>query len=81
MDIRPSLAEIEAGQPFAGRHIGTAGDAQAKMLATVGYASLEDLMRAAPPRSVTSPHSSCLPRPPRPRSPPNCVPSPGATPS
>jgi glycine dehydrogenase len=52
VDIRPSLAEIEAGQPFAGRHIGTAGDAQAKMLATVGYASLEDLMRAALPAAI-----------------------------
>ena len=40
--------------PFAGRHIGPAGEDQAKMLAVLGYASLDDLVDAAVPASVHS---------------------------
>ena len=34
---------------FAGRHIGPSEDDQRAMLATLGYASLDDLMTAALP--------------------------------
>ncbi|MDJ0378378.1 aminomethyl-transferring glycine dehydrogenase [Cryobacterium sp. PH31-L1] len=37
---------------FAQRHIGTTGDAQSHMLATLGYASVDDLVSAAMPASI-----------------------------
>ena len=39
-------------QAFAQRHIGTTGDAQSRMLATLGYKSVEDLVSAAMPAAI-----------------------------
>ena len=44
-------AEVGA---FAGRHIGTDSDAQATMLAAVGYDSVDALVRAAVPPAIQS---------------------------
>ena len=58
---------------FVDRHVGPDADAQAKMLAVVGYGSLDDLVAAAVPPSIhdevgrrsavppaaTSPHPVC----------------------
>ena len=64
-DRRIPLAELEAGVPFARRHIGPDAEAQAKMLAQVGYGSLDELTDAAVPgrhqerrcaRSARRPH-------------------------
>ncbi|WP_163506097.1 aminomethyl-transferring glycine dehydrogenase [Fodinicola acaciae] len=52
MTDRPTLDELTAGVPFARRHIGlTAADRQ-KMLSTVGYDSVDALLRAAVPASI-----------------------------
>ncbi|MGH3496478.1 MAG: aminomethyl-transferring glycine dehydrogenase [Nocardioidaceae bacterium] len=61
MSDHPSLAELDAGSPFRRRHIGTAESAQATMLATLGFDSLEDLMRAAVPRSIHDESALSLP--------------------
>ena len=45
---------LDASLPFARRHIGPAPEDQAKMLAVLGYPSLEDLVDAAVPASVHS---------------------------
>jgi glycine cleavage system P protein (glycine dehydrogenase) len=45
---------LDGGLPFDRRHIGPSQDAQAKMLAVLGYSSLEDLIDAAVPASVHS---------------------------
>ena len=52
MTERPSLADLERGVPFARRHIGPNADEQAKMLAVVGYGSLDELIGAAVPESI-----------------------------
>src|ERR1700704_3982148 len=44
--------EISYGLPFAGRHIGPDADAQRRMLDTVGYGSVEELMDAAIPEVI-----------------------------
>jgi len=49
---RVSLAALEAIAPFVTRHVGADSDEQAKMLATVGYASLEELCAVAVPASI-----------------------------
>jgi glycine dehydrogenase len=49
---RVTLAALEATAPFSTRHVGTDPDEQAKMLATVGYASLEELCTTAVPGSI-----------------------------
>ena len=38
--------------PFLERHIGTDSDAQATMLAAVGYSSVEELVTAAVPDAI-----------------------------
>src|SRR6266516_2590091 len=48
----PALAELEAAAPFVTRHVGANADEQAKMLAAVGYGSLEELCEAAVPGSI-----------------------------
>ena len=48
------LADLERGTPFARRHIGPTPEEQAKMLALVGAASLDDLIDTAVPRSIRS---------------------------
>ncbi len=49
---RARLADLEAAAPFADRHIGPAADEQAKMLAVVGYGSLDELADAAVPDAI-----------------------------
>ena len=52
---RPLVAgHLDASVPFARRHIGPAAEDQAKMLAVLGYSSLDDLVDAAVPSSVHS---------------------------
>jgi glycine dehydrogenase len=48
---RPPLAE-PAAAPFAERHIGPSPDEQAKMLAVLGYGSLDDLVAHAVPATI-----------------------------
>jgi glycine cleavage system pyridoxal-binding protein P len=69
-----SLRDLEQSAPFAGRHIGPTEDEQAKMLAVVGYGSVEDLANAAVPDCV------CRRQRPSPRSSPSCGPSRWRTP-
>ncbi len=52
---------LDASLPFARRHIGPAPEDQAKMLAVLGYSSLEDLVDAAVPSSVHSDTPLALP--------------------
>jgi glycine dehydrogenase len=58
---RIPLAELEAGVPFARRHIGPDAAAQAKMLAQVGYGSLDELTEAAVPDTIRSAEALALP--------------------
>jgi glycine dehydrogenase len=55
MTDRPTLAELAESVPFAARHIGPGPDEQAKMLAVVGYGSLDELTAAAVPESILEP--------------------------
>ncbi len=61
MTDRPSLAELTQAVPFANRHLGPNPDEQAKMLAVVGYGSLDELADAALPESIRSTASMDLP--------------------
>ncbi|MDQ1602667.1 MAG: glycine dehydrogenase, partial [Actinomycetota bacterium] len=47
-----SRSLLDAGLPFARRHIGPAPEEQAKMLAMLGHGSLEDLVAAAVPAGI-----------------------------
>ncbi|MEZ0069711.1 glycine dehydrogenase [Streptacidiphilus sp. MAP12-20] len=49
-----SLSALEQSSPFENRHIGPDAEAQAKMLAQVGYASLDELTAAAVPDAIRS---------------------------
>jgi glycine dehydrogenase len=60
-DRRIPLAELEAGVPFAQRHIGPDAEAQAKMLAHVGFGSLDELTAAAVPDTIRSAEALGLP--------------------
>jgi glycine dehydrogenase len=51
---RDPVSALDVGLPFDRRHIGPSPDAQAKMLAVLGYSSLEELIDAAVPASVHS---------------------------
>ncbi|MET9880274.1 aminomethyl-transferring glycine dehydrogenase [Actinacidiphila glaucinigra] len=51
---RIPLSELERGIPFEQRHIGPDAGAQAKMLAQVGYGSLDELTAAAVPDAIKS---------------------------
>ncbi|MDI5969290.1 aminomethyl-transferring glycine dehydrogenase [Streptomyces sp. SL13] len=51
-DRRIPLARLERGTPFEQRHIGPDAAAQAKMLAQVGYGSLDELTAAAVPGTI-----------------------------
>jgi glycine dehydrogenase len=51
---RIPLGELERGTPFARRHIGPDHAAQAKMLAQVGFGSLDELTAAAVPEVIKS---------------------------
>jgi glycine dehydrogenase len=51
---RDPVSALDVGLPFDRRHIGPSPDAQANMLAVLGYSSLEELIDAAVPASVHS---------------------------
>ena len=51
---RIPLSQLERGIPFEQRHIGPDAEAQAKMLAQVGYGSLDELTAAAVPDVIKS---------------------------
>ncbi|MBA2769864.1 MAG: aminomethyl-transferring glycine dehydrogenase [Sporichthyaceae bacterium] len=53
-DVLPPAHALDLAVPFARRHVGPDSADQAKMLAVLGYASLEDLVNAAVPSSVHS---------------------------
>ncbi len=58
---QPSLRALEQAAPFSGRHIGPTDDEQAKMLAVVGYASLEELAAVAVPEVIRATEGLSLP--------------------
>ncbi|MGW6746297.1 aminomethyl-transferring glycine dehydrogenase [Streptomyces sp. NPDC055025] len=58
---RIPLAQLERGTPFEQRHIGPDAGAQAKMLAQVGYGSLDELTAAAVPDAIKSAEALNLP--------------------
>lgn len=58
---RIPLSELERGIPFAGRHIGPDRSAQDKMLAQVGYGSLDELTAAAVPDAIRSAEALRMP--------------------
>ncbi|MGW4205822.1 aminomethyl-transferring glycine dehydrogenase [Streptomyces sp. NPDC004726] len=58
---RMPLAQLERGTPFEQRHIGPDAEAQAKMLAQVGYGSLDELTAAAVPDVIKSAGALGLP--------------------
>jgi glycine dehydrogenase len=58
---RMTLAQLERGIPFEHRHIGPDAAAQAKMLAQVGYGSLDELTAAAVPDVIKSAEALNLP--------------------
>jgi glycine dehydrogenase len=59
----PSLTELDAALPFVERHIGLRPDEIDRMLETVGFASLDDLMDAAVPPGIRSSVELDLPFP------------------
>ncbi|MFJ8441084.1 aminomethyl-transferring glycine dehydrogenase [Kitasatospora griseola] len=54
MNAQPTLSDLEQASPFEHRHIGPDSDAQQKMLAQVGYTSLDALSDAAVPDAIRS---------------------------
>ncbi|MFJ7159367.1 aminomethyl-transferring glycine dehydrogenase [Streptomyces sp. NPDC101118] len=58
---RTPLSHLERGIPFEQRHIGPDTEAQAKMLAQVGYGSLDELTAAAVPDVIKSAEALNLP--------------------
>ncbi|MEU7021841.1 aminomethyl-transferring glycine dehydrogenase [Streptomyces sp. NPDC046203] len=58
---RTSLSELEQGIPFEQRHIGPDTEARAKMLAQVGYGSLDELTAAAVPDVIKNAEALALP--------------------
>ncbi|MQS37768.1 aminomethyl-transferring glycine dehydrogenase subunit GcvPA, partial [Streptomyces katsurahamanus] len=59
---RIPLSQLERGTPFEQRHIGPDAEAQAKMLAQVGYGSLDELTAAAVPDVIKSTEALGLPQ-------------------
>ncbi|MFF8387277.1 aminomethyl-transferring glycine dehydrogenase [Streptomyces kanasensis] len=58
---RTPLSQLERGIPFEQRHIGPDDEARAKMLAQVGYGSLDELTAAAVPDVIKSAEALGLP--------------------
>jgi glycine dehydrogenase len=58
---RATLADLERAAPFAMRHIGPDEDQQAKMLAVLGYGSLDELTAAAVPEVIAATRALDLP--------------------
>ena len=52
MSDHPSLTELESALPFVDRHIGLTPDDIERMLATLGFTSLDALMDAAVPGAI-----------------------------
>ncbi|WP_406195726.1 aminomethyl-transferring glycine dehydrogenase [Kitasatospora sp. NBC_01560] len=50
----PTLTELELASPFENRHIGPDAAAQDKMLAHIGYGSLDELAATAVPEAIRS---------------------------
>jgi glycine dehydrogenase len=50
----PTLTQLDHVQPFVDRHIGPDQDERSRMLAALGFESLDDLMRAAVPGGIRS---------------------------
>jgi glycine dehydrogenase len=61
MTARPTLDALERAERFADRHIGPAADEIAKMLAAVGFGSLDELTAAAIPASIADATPLALP--------------------
>ena len=61
MTAKPTLADLEAASPFEARHLGPGADEQAKMLAALGYGSLDELTDAALPDVIRSLEALSLP--------------------
>ncbi|MHC3472323.1 aminomethyl-transferring glycine dehydrogenase [Streptomyces sp. 7R007] len=59
---RTPLSELEKGIPFEQRHIGPDHEARAKMLAHVGYGSLDELTAAAVPDVIKNADALELPQ-------------------
>ncbi|WP_435243941.1 aminomethyl-transferring glycine dehydrogenase [Streptomyces cucumeris] len=59
---RISLSDLERGTPFEQRHIGPDSEAQAKMLAQVGFGSLDELTETAVPDVIKSTEALDLPQ-------------------
>ncbi|MDT0343836.1 aminomethyl-transferring glycine dehydrogenase [Streptomyces litchfieldiae] len=55
------LSALEQGTPFAARHIGPDPAAEAKMLAQVGFGSLDELTAAAVPEAIRTTEAMRLP--------------------
>ncbi|MDT4996926.1 MAG: glycine dehydrogenase, partial [Pseudonocardiales bacterium] len=61
---RPSLAQLQRATTFAERHIGIAEpDDQQRMLAAIGYSSMDELLAAAVPASIHEHRELELPAP------------------
>ncbi|GGR65320.1 aminomethyl-transferring glycine dehydrogenase [Streptomyces roseolus] len=58
---RTPLSELEQGIPFEQRHIGPDAEARAKMLAQVGFGSLDELTAAAVPDVIKNAEALALP--------------------
>ena len=58
---RTPLTELEQAMPFEQRHIGPDHEARAKMLAQVGYGSLDELTAAAVPDVIKNADALDLP--------------------
>src|SRR3954452_20866604 len=56
-----SLSEFEHAAPFATRHIGPSASDQQRMLETLGYASLDDLLADAVPAAIREKLALALP--------------------
>jgi glycine dehydrogenase len=52
MTDRPTLTDLGGAVPFSARHIGPDRDEQARMLQTLGFSSLQELMQAAVPEVI-----------------------------
>ncbi|WP_052869744.1 aminomethyl-transferring glycine dehydrogenase [Streptomyces niger] len=59
---RISLTELERGTPFEQRHIGPDQESQAKMLAHIGFGSLDELTATAVPDVIKSAEALDLPQ-------------------
>jgi len=59
--VNQTLRALESAAPFAGRHIGPREDELAKMLAVIGYGSLEELAQAAVPEAIRATQALDLP--------------------